>query len=113
KPKICLLFKKVMYVLSESGVYNQLSTYLYMLKNQIKADYKYIIIEKEVSYDNEFPWHEKFMLDCYAFIKKHSLSEEKAFGLDNSSVKVEYYPLIIDKTVPDIDLKRRFDKDKQ
>src|SRR5690606_14498314 len=113
EPKISLLFKKVLSDLSESGEFNKLSTYHSLRKNQITADYKYIIIEKEVSYDNEFPWHEKFMLDCYSFIRKHSLSEEKAFGLDNSSVKVEYYPLIIDKTVPDIDLKRRFDKDKQ
>lgn len=113
EPKISLLFKKVLSDLSESGEFNKLSTYHSLRKNQITADYKYIIIEKEVSYDNEFPWHEKFMLDCYAFIRKHSLSEEKAFGLDNSSVKVEYYPLIIDKTVPDIDLKRRFDKDKR
>ena len=51
------------------------------------------------------------MLDCYAFIRKHSISEEKAFGLDNSSVKIEYYPLIIDKSVPELDLKRRANKE--
>lgn len=113
EPKISLLFKKVLADLSECGEFNKLSTYHSLRKNQITGDYKYVIIEKVVSYDNEFPWYEKFMLDCYAFMRKHSLSEEKAFGLDNSSVKVEYYPLIIDKTVPDLNLKRRIDKNEK
>ncbi|HUH25300.1 MAG TPA: KUP/HAK/KT family potassium transporter, partial [Flavobacterium sp.] len=110
-PKISPLFKQVLADLSESGEFNKLSTYHSLRKNQITADYKYVIIEKVISYDNELPWYEKFMLDCYAFIRKHSLSEEKAFGLDNSSVKIEYYPLIIDKSVPDLDLKRRENKE--
>ena len=97
--------------LSASGEFNKLSTYHSLRKNQITADYKYIIIEKVVSFDNDLPWYEKFILDCYAFIRKRSLSEEKAFGLDNSSVKIEYYPLIIDKSVPELDLKRRANKE--
>lgn len=110
-PKISLLFKQVLSDLSASGEFNKLSTYHSLRKNQIMADYKYVIIEKVISYDNELPWYEKFMLDCYAFIRKHSISEEKAFGLDNSSVKIEYYPLIIDKNVPELDLKRRANKE--
>lgn len=110
-PKISLLFKQVLSDLSASGEFNKLSTYHSLRKNQIMADYKYVIIEKVISYDNELPWYEKFMLDCYAFIRKHSISEEKAFGLDNSSVKIEYYPLIIDKSVPELDLKRRANKE--
>ncbi|WLD23630.1 KUP/HAK/KT family potassium transporter [Flavobacterium dauae] len=109
-PKISPLFKKVLEDLSACGEFNKLSTYHSLRKNQIMADHKYIIIEKVISYDNDLPWYEKFVLDCYAFIRKRSLSEEKAFGLDNSSVKIEYYPLIIDKSVPDLVLKRRKDK---
>lgn len=109
-PKISLLYKKVLEDLNKCGEFNKLSTYHSLRKNQIAADYKYVIIEKVVSYDNDLPWYEKFILDCYAFIRKHSLSEEKAFGLDNSSVKVEYYPLLLNKSIPDIPLKRRVDK---
>lgn len=108
-PKISLLYKKVLEDLNKCGEFNKLSTYHSLRKNQITGDYKYVIIEKVVSYDNDLPWYEKFILDCYAFIRKHSLSEEKAFGLDNSSVKVEYYPLLLNKTIPNIPLKRRAD----
>ena len=109
-PKISPLFKKVLEDLSASGEFNKLSTYHSLRKNQITADYKYIIIEKVVSFDNDLPWYEKFILDCYAFIRKRSLSEEKAFGLDNSSVKIEYYPLFLNKNIPEIHLKRRKDR---
>lgn len=109
-PKISPLFKKVLEDLSMCGEFNRLSTYHSLRKNQITADHKYIIIEKVVSFDNDLPWYEKFILDCYAFIRRRSLSEEKAFGLDNSSVKIEYYPLLLNKNVSDIPLKRRADK---
>lgn len=109
-PKISPLFKKVLEDLSMCGEFNRLSTYHSLRKNQITADHKYIIIEKVVSFDNDLPWYEKFILDCYAFIRRRSLSEEKAFGLDNSSVKIEYYPLLLNKNMPDIPLKRRVDK---
>lgn len=110
-PKISPLFKKVLEDLSSCGEFNKLSTYHSLRKNQITADHKYVIIEKVVSYDNDLPWYEKFVLDCYAFIRKRSLSEEKAFGLDNSSVKIEYYPLLLNKNIQDIPLKRRKDKE--
>lgn len=109
-PKISPLFKKVLEDLSMCGEFNRLSTYHSLRKNQITADHKYIIIEKVVSFDNDLPWYEKFILDCYAFIRRRSLSEEKAFGLDNSSVKIEYYPLLLNKNPLDIPLKRRADK---
>lgn len=108
-PKISPLFKKVIDDLSSCGEFNKLSTYHSLRKNQITADHKYVIIEKLVSHDNDLPWYEKFVLDCYAFIRKRSLSEEKAFGLDNSSVKVEYFPLFLNKHQADLPLKRRAD----
>ena len=77
-----------------------------MKRNKVFGDLKYVIIEKVITYDNELPWYESIILDAYALIRKNSLSEEKAFGLDNSSVKIEYYPMIIHPK-PTIALKRR------
>src|SRR5690606_3039568 len=49
-PKISPMFRKVLEDLSKSGEFNKLSTYHSLRKNQIAADYKYVIIEKVVSY---------------------------------------------------------------
>jgi len=105
-PKISILFKKVLDDLTCSGEINPMSTYESLKKNDIMGDFKYVIIEKVITYDNDLPWYESIILDGYALIRKNSLSEEKAFGLDNSSVKIEYYPMIIHPK-PVIDLKRR------
>ena len=59
------------------------------------GDFRFIVIEKFISYENELPIIEKVVLDVYAMLKHMSLSEEKAFGLDTSSVTVETVPLII------------------
>ena len=105
-PKISSLFRKVIDDLTDTGEINILSTYDSLRKNQIIGDFKYVIIEKAITYDNELPWYESVILDLYTFIKKFSLSEEKAFGLDNSSVKIEYYPMKL-HPMPASELKRR------
>jgi KUP system potassium uptake protein len=48
-----------------------------------------------VSFENELPFYEKVILDIYAALKHLSLSEERAFGLDTSSVTIEKIPLMI------------------
>ena len=64
-------------------------------RNNVIGDFKFVIIEKFLSYDNELPWYERIILDIYFIHKKISLSEGRAFGLDTSSVKVEKFPIVI------------------
>ncbi len=64
-------------------------------KNNVIGDFKFVVLEKFLSYDNELPFFEKVVLNTYFIIKKYSLSEAKAFGLDSSSVKIEKFPMII------------------
>jgi KUP system potassium uptake protein len=59
------------------------------------GDFKFVIIEKFLSYDNDLPWYERIILDIYFILKKISLSEGRAFGLDSSSIKVEKFPIVI------------------
>lgn len=105
-PKISSLFRKVIDDMTDTGEISILSTYDSLRKNQIIGDFKYIIIEKAITYDNDLPWHEAAIADLYSFIKKFGLSEEKAFGLDNSSVKIEYYPMKL-HPMPATELSRR------
>lgn len=105
-PKISMLFRRVINDLTDTGEMDLLSSYDSLRKNQITGDFKYVIMEKSISHDSELPWYESVVLDLYAFIKKLSLNDEKAFGLDNSEVKIEYYPMKIHNQ-PAFNLKRR------
>lgn len=94
-PKINLMFRKVVQDLVKNGEVDITSRYESLNRNNVIGDFKFIIIEKFLSYDNDLPWHERVILDAYFVLKKISMSEGRAFGLDSSSVKIEKFPLVI------------------
>lgn len=47
-----------------------------------------------MSVENEFAVREGIILNSYFFLKKLSLKDESAFGLDKSDVKVEHIPFV-------------------
>jgi KUP system potassium uptake protein len=81
------------------------SRYESLNRKNLIGDFKFVVMEKFLSYDNELPFYEKIVMDIYFTLKKLSLSEEKAFGLDTSSVTIEKVPMIV-APVRQISLKR-------
>jgi KUP system potassium uptake protein len=104
-PRINLMFRKVVEDMVKNKEVDITSRYTSLHKNNIIGDFRFIVIEKFLSYENELPIHEKLILDIHSLLKRLSLSEEKAFGLDTSSVTVETVPLII-APPKEINLKR-------
>ena len=94
-PKINLMFRKVVEDLVRAGEVDITSRYESLNKNNVIGDFKFVVIEKFLSYENDLPLFEKIILNIYFFLKRFSLSEAKAFGLDSSSVKIEKFPMVI------------------
>jgi KUP system potassium uptake protein len=94
-PKINFLFRKVVEDMVKNKEVDIRSRYASLYKNNVMGDFKFVVIEKFLSYDNDLPTYEKLILNIYFFMKHFSLSEAKAFGLDSSSVKIEKFPMII------------------
>jgi KUP system potassium uptake protein len=63
-------------------------------KYNSEPDFKFVIIEKFLSIENEFVPREGFLLNAYFFLKDLGLSDVKAFGLEKSDVVIEDIPLI-------------------
>lgn len=59
-----------------------------------EPDFKFVVIEKFLSVENEFTFKDGILLNSYFFLKNLGLSDEKAFGLDKSDIIVEYTPLV-------------------
>lgn len=104
-PRINVMFRKIVQDLVKAQEVDIVSRYESLNKNQIIGDFRFIVLEKFLSNENDLPFYEKIVLDIYFLLKSMSLSEEKAFGLDTSSVHVEKVPLIIAPT-RDVHLKR-------
>jgi KUP system potassium uptake protein len=64
-----------------------------------------MVMEKYLSQDNELPFMERLIMKLHFWLKIHSLSEEKGFGLDVANVTVEKFPMIV-APVTNLKLKR-------
>jgi KUP system potassium uptake protein len=105
QPRVNVLFRKVVEDMVSRNELDILSRYESLKKFHMAADFQFVIIEKFLSYNNEFSFSESFILNSYFAIKKLAQSEAKAFGLDTSETRVEKIPLIV-KPVSSIVLKR-------
>ena len=108
QPRINSLFRKVVQEMVENREVNVISRYDSLEKNNVTGDFRFIVMEKYLSEDNELPIWEKMMMKLHFWLKDVSLSEEKGFGLDPSNVTIEKFPLIV-SPVTNLKLRRVYD----
>ena len=106
QPKVELYFKKIVQELVERKELNLHIRPDGSTKYNNEPDFKFVIIEKFISVENEFAFKEGWMLTSYFWLKKLSLSDEKAFGLDKSDIKIEEYPMVYSPAIK-IELNRK------
>jgi KUP system potassium uptake protein len=63
-------------------------------KYNSEPDFKFVVLEKYLSVENEFEMRDNLLLNAYFFLKHIGQSDEKAFGLDRSDVIIEQVPLV-------------------
>lgn len=106
QPKLDTMFKQVVEELVQNKEIEIRSRYAceYHHSDHI-GDFKFVVIRKFLSNDNELPWFHKIIMNAYFFIKGRALSEKNEFGLDPSSYVEENFPYVLSKAAP-INLKR-------
>ncbi|MGZ3867308.1 MAG: KUP/HAK/KT family potassium transporter [Bacteroidia bacterium] len=102
QPKINMMFRQVVQDMVKRNEIDITSRYESLNRNNVIGDFKFIVLEKFLSVENKLPWYEKITMDAYFFLRRFSLGEARAFGLDPSFVKIEKFPLIL---VPHRDIK--------
>jgi KUP system potassium uptake protein len=110
EPRINLMFRKVVQDMVANKEVNITSRYESLQKNNVVGDFQFIVMEKFLSQDNELPFFERIIMKIYFWLKAASLSEERGFGLEQSNVTVEKFPLIV-APVSKLKLKRIFSED--
>ena len=94
QPKTELYFKNIIKELIEQKELN-----LHILadgssKYNVEPDYKFVLVEKYFSVENELPIRDVLMLKSFFMLKTLGLSDIKFFGLDKSDVVIEQFPLV-------------------
>lgn len=105
QPRTELFFKKIVQDLVKNKELNLHIRPDGSTKYNPEPDFKFVVIEKFLSLENEFTLREGLLLNSYFFLKKLSQSDEKAFGLDKSDIVVEDVPLLV-QPVQKLDFKR-------
>ncbi len=93
--RINLFFRTVVEELVEKGEVDITSRYPSLNKQQLIGDFRFVVLEKYLSVENDLPFWNKQIMNWYFNIKQFTSSETKWFGLETSSVKVEKVPLVI------------------
>jgi KUP system potassium uptake protein len=105
-PRGNLMFKRVIEEMIRNQEVSVNSKYEKLQRTIPIGDIQFVVMEKFLSGDNELPLYERVIMKFYFLIKEKSLSEEKGFGLDQSNVTIEKFPLLISPATS-INLKRK------
>jgi KUP system potassium uptake protein len=108
QPRTELYFKKIVQDLIKNKELNLHNRPDGSTKYNNEPDFKFMVIEKFLSAENEFTLREGILLNSYFWLKQHSLSDQSAFGLDKSDVVVEQVPLVY-QPVHNIELVKKTD----
>ena len=93
--KINFYFRKVIEELMQNHEVDVTSRYASLSKQNITGDFRFVVLQRHLSYENELSAYERIIMDFYFTLDRFALTEVKAFGLDTSSVIVEKVPLVI------------------
>jgi KUP system potassium uptake protein len=103
--RINLFFRKVIEDLVRNKEVDITSRYESLSRQNVIGDFRFVVLERFLSFENDLPVREQFIMKLYFFIKGFTTPEDRWFGLDSSSVKVEKVPLLI-RPVENVKLKR-------
>ena len=103
--RINLFFRKVVEDMVKNGEVDVTSRYASLNKHNVTGDFRFVVLERFLSYENELPLRERLIMQAYFFIKSFTTPEDRWFGLDTSSVKIEKVPLVI-KPIENVPLVR-------
>lgn len=109
QPKTELYFKKIVQELVANKELNLHIRPDGSTKYNNEPDFKFVVIEKFLSVENEFKIKDSLLLNGYKYLKNFGISDEKAFGLDKSDVVIEQVPLLY-QPISNIELIREEDE---
>lgn len=105
QPKISLYLKKVINDLLQNKEIDLDPHYHgFSAQNQI-GDFRFVLVEEEISAENESSFFDMLVLDGYEHLKNLAGTPEKWFGIDESVVTKEMVPIVL-KAPAQVNLKR-------
>ncbi len=97
RPRINKLFRRVLEDMHASKDLVFLSKYESIKKGDFHTDIRFVLMERVLSVDNDLSFAKETLLDIYYMLKRTSLDDREAFGLDPNVTEMEQVPLLINE----------------
>jgi KUP system potassium uptake protein len=98
--RINVLFRQVVQEMVKRGEVDIRSRYPSLQSNELAGDFRFVVLQRYLSLENALKFWDNVVMQGYFLLKRFTLSEEKAFGLDTSSVTIEKMPMLISPVGP-------------
>jgi len=95
EPHIDYFFRQVVRELIKEEEVDVKDRTEYTYQRSSIGDFKFVIRQSFLSYDNNMPFWTNFIMKSFYNLKYLSVKEEISFGLDKSNVVIEKYPLVV------------------
>jgi len=86
--------RKVTENMELNGDVNLLSRYPSLRENNIRGDFRYMVVERIMLTNFPLPVYKKAILSMYALIKRFVTSDSQILDLNPTNVTIEYAPLV-------------------
>lgn len=97
--KINLYFRKAIEDMVSEHEVDITSRYPSLRKYSVSGDFRFVLTDRVQGYDYDFKLFDQFIMDCYDILKKSGITEERAYGLDTSSIVTEKIPLVVSNDI--------------
>lgn len=99
-PRVDLFFRLIADQLINTGELTLERTPVMKFATNNIGDYKFIIVNSYLSFDNELPFWKAMLIRIYYNLKGIGVSDDVNYGLDRSNVIIESYPLVFTTRQP-------------
>lgn len=105
QPRVDLFFRMIVQeLLASDELQLDKTPIMHFAANEI-GEYKFVIINSYLSFDNNLPFWKALLMKSYYNLKGIGVSDDVNYGLDTSNVVLEKYPLLFTDRPP-LNLKR-------
>lgn len=96
EPRINYFFELVLKDLEQNQEVNITSRHPALEKYDIDGDIRFVLHSSFLSYENDLPFKQNFIMRSYYFLRRwFSIREDAAYGLDASNVVIEHEPIVV------------------
>jgi KUP system potassium uptake protein len=96
EPRINYFFELALSELEKNKEVTTVSRHPALEKYNIQGDIRFILHRSFLSYENDLPFKQNFIMRAYYFLRRWmSISEDDAYGLDASNVVIENMPIVV------------------